>query len=223
MQTSWGKSYFYTLKTITVKYTPLITMKKYGLVILAAGGSSRLGSPKQLLPYRKDNLLNRIVSTALAVENVIAVVVIGAEKEAIKHTIAEAKILIVVNDNWASGMASSIKMGLTAVTKIDPAIQGCIFTVCDQPYITVSLLAELLTKHRNTNKAIIAAEYAGTYGTPVLIDKRYFDELMNLQKEEGAKKLLHKYMNDLATITFNGGEFDIDTKEDYKKLIDADR
>lgn len=198
-------------------------MKKYGLIILAAGGSTRLGSPKQLLNYKNKNLLNHIVSIALKVEDALAAVVIGSQKERMLAALSPYDIRIIENDDWAEGMSSSIKKGLQIMVTINPEMEGCIITVCDQPFITLSLLAALITIHQQTSKGIIAASYAGTSGTPVLFHKKYFSELMELQNEEGAKKIVLKYINDLATIPFNGGEVDIDTKDDYKKLINADR
>lgn len=198
-------------------------MENYGLIILAAGGSSRLGSPKQLLQYKRQSLLKKIVGIAVQVAPNNSLVVIGAEKESMQKELLQTGIAIAVNINWQQGMSTSIKIGLTQLLKSNAALDGCIFSVCDQPFITAGLLQNLIKKHQESSKGIIAAAYASTAGTPVLLDKKYFAELMHLQNDEGAKKILHKYNHDLATISFEGGEVDIDTKEDYKKLLDVDR
>ena len=198
-------------------------MENYGLIILAAGGSSRLGRPKQLLQYKSQSLLKKIVGIAVQVEPNNSLVVIGAEKESMQKELVQTGIAIAVNINWQQGMSTSIKIGLSQLLISNPALNGCIFSVCDQPFITAGLLQNLQKKHQQSSKGIIAAAYAGTAGTPVLLDKKYFDELMHLENDEGAKKILHKYNHDLATIPFEGGEVDIDTKEDYKKLLDVDR
>ena len=200
-----------------------IKMENYGLIILAAGGSLRLGTPKQLLQYKSQSLLKKIVRIAVEVEPNNSLVVIGAQKESMQKELAQTGIAIAVNNNWQQGMSSSIKIGLTQLLKSNAALGGCIFSVCDQPFITAGLLQNLIKKHQQSSKGIIAAAYAGIFGTPVLLDKKYFEDLMHLQNDEGAKKILHKYNHDLATIPFEGGEVDIDTKEDYKKLIDVDR
>lgn len=98
-------------------------------------------------------------------------------------------------------------------------MENCILCVCDQPYISAILLQQLLDKKKTSGKKIIACSYAETLGTPVLFNKKYFSALMNLQGDEGAKKLLSVYSDDVAPISFEKGEFDIDTKKDYEKLL----
>lgn len=198
-------------------------MKKYGLVILAAGGSSRLGSPKQLLNFNHQSLLKNIVSIAGRLSEVIGVVVIGAQHQKMLGELNNSNLSIVINTDWALGMASSIKIGLLNIIAINPLLEACIFVVCDQPYINLPLLQSLINTYEESQKGIVACVYGQTTGTPVLLNKKYFDKLMLLQKEEGAKKLIKEYSNDLTEIPFLNGEIDIDTNEDYKKLLDAFR
>ena len=196
-------------------------MEKYGLVILAAGGSSRLGSPKQLLNYNHQSLLKHIAHIALKLFNVVPVVVIGADKELMIKELSNIKIEIVNNDDWVNGMSSSIKIGLAKIIEINPLIEACIFVVCDQPFISLQILQSLIVQYEQSKKGIVACEYEGIIGTPVLLNKKYFSTLNLLRLEEGAKKIVKENPNDLAIIKFINGEIDIDTKDDYKKLIDA--
>ena len=198
-------------------------MEKYGLVILAAGGSARMGSPKQLLKYKEQSLLNNIAHIAVELKNVIPLVVVGAKSELMIQDLSGIEIDIFVNKDWADGMSTSIKTGLAKIIDINPLIEACIFVVCDQPFVSLQLLQSLINKYEQAQKGIIACEYDGIIGTPVLLTKEYFTQLNLLTQEEGAKKIVKQNPNNLAIIKFINGEIDIDTKEDYKKLIDAFR
>lgn len=197
-------------------------MMTFGLVILAAGASTRLGEPKQLLIFNEKSLLNHIVDITLDVNNTIPIIVLGAEKEKMEMELAQSNILIINNADWQDGMSSSVVAGLTKLLQLHPAIEGCLFTVCDQPFITAQLLNSLIAAYLQMGKGIVAAAYAGTVGTPVLFSKKYFTELLHLQRNQSAKQLLDKYVTDLASVPFTGGEIDIDTPEDYQKLIRGD-
>ena len=190
-----------------------------GIIILAAGNSSRLGQPKQLLQYKDATLLQHIISEASAIQDTIMVVVTGANPEEIENEIDSSKVKIAFNKDWESGMSSSIRTGLNELLKIHPEIQKCIFAVCDQPFVSHSIFESLITEYHATGKGIVASSYAQTVGTPVLFDKKYFDELLNLEGQEGAKKVITRFLDNTASIPFEKGYIDIDTEEDYNKLI----
>ena len=198
-------------------------MKKYGLVILAAGGSVRLGSPKQLLQYQQQSLLKNIVDTSLKISNAHVVVVVGAQKDIMLKELHNHVVNIVVNENWLKGMSTSIKIGLAESIALNPLMEACIFVVCDQPFINLQLLQTLIYTYEHSEKDIVACVYEDVIGTPVLFNKKYFDDFKLLENEEGAKKILTINNKDLEIIPFIHGEIDIDTNEDYKKLIDAFR
>lgn len=198
-------------------------MKKYGLVILAAGGSVRLGSPKQLLQYQQQSFIKNIVDTSLKIANALVVVVVGAQKDSMLQELNNYTVNIVINEDWSKGMSTSIKIGLAESIALNPLMEACIFVVCDQPFINLQLLQTLITTYEHSEKGIIACVYDDVTGTPVLFNKKYFADFKLLENEEGAKKLLIVNNKDLEIIPFIHGEIDIDTKEDYKKLIDAFR
>src|ERR1700743_3229576 len=102
-----------------------------GIVILAAGSSSRLGQPKQNLVYKGKTLLQRAVETAMASICETVVVVLGANTEVIKPTIANYGVEIVENIEWNEGMASSIRNGLKKVLQMNPHVQSVILMLCD--------------------------------------------------------------------------------------------
>lgn len=192
---------------------------KTGIVILAAGNSSRLGRPKQLLKYKTSTLLKNTISEALKVENTFVMVITGANHEIIKKELNSFEITIVLNPDWESGMSSSITKGLNEIIHLNPDCEECIFAVCDQPFVTTSIFENLISKHCNTQKGIVASAYSDILGTPVLFYKKYFKELLKLKGQEGAKKLIKKYNNDVVSVPFEKGHIDIDTEEDYDKLI----
>jgi molybdenum cofactor cytidylyltransferase len=193
-------------------------MDKTAIVILAAGNSSRLGRPKQLLPYQGKTLLTHIVMEALAALLQPVVVVTGAHEADIRDSLAGQSADIVYNPEWETGMASGIVAGLGKALSIEPHLQSVIVAVCDQPYISAELFRALMEKRAASGKGLIACSYSETLGTPVLFDVRYFKELTALSGDEGAKRLLRRYPDDVAAVPFPGGSIDIDTAEDFKRL-----
>lgn len=193
-------------------------MDSTGILILAAGSSSRLGRPKQLLAYRGRNLVTHVITEAVGAGLEPIVVVTGAFAQEVGAALPDGGIEIVYNPFWEEGMASGLVAGLARILLLQPDIEAVIVAVCDQPHISAALLRQLAAERRATGKGIIASGYAGISGTPVLFSQRYFEALAMLTGDEGAKKLLRLYQDDLYTVPFEQGEIDIDTEEDYLRL-----
>lgn len=194
-------------------------MKNTGIILLAAGNSTRMGSPKQLLLYQGKILLERIVDTSLQVfDNNKIIIVLGANHSEIAFQIKDKITLVSVNEEWESGMASSIKSGLQTLLNHFPEMERCFISVCDQPYLSSEVFIEMLKLADYSSKEIIAAEYAGTIGVPVLFSKKYFKKLLHLSGEQGAKKIIQQNMDDVNIFTFDEGAIDIDTPSDYENL-----
>jgi molybdenum cofactor cytidylyltransferase len=193
-------------------------MNKTGIIILAAGNSSRLGRPKQLLPYRGKTLLTHVVAEALAAPLQPVVVVTGAHEADIRDSLAGQLADIVYNPQWETGMASGIVAGLDKALSMQPHLQSVIVAVCDQPYISAELFRALMEQHTVSGKGLIACSYSETLGTPVLFDGRYFKELSVLSGDAGAKQLLRRHPDDVAQVPFPDGCVDIDTEEDFERL-----
>jgi molybdenum cofactor cytidylyltransferase len=188
------------------------------VIILAAGRSARLGSPKQLLSYRGKTLLQHSIDTALESMASQILVVLGSKKDSIKKEIEQTQIFILENSSWESGMASSISCGLTNLQIIAPESEAVILMVCDQPFVNAKLLNNLITKHKDSKQSIVASSYANTLGTPALFHKSLFVELLALQGESGAKSLIKKYSQQVGFVSFDQGSIDIDTRENYRNL-----
>jgi molybdenum cofactor cytidylyltransferase len=191
---------------------------KTGIIILAAGNSSRLGEPKQLLEYKGKSLLHHVTRQALKMTGAV-VVVSGSNNNLIENELKNLQVITVYNPEWQEGMGSSIRAGVEKIIDEFPMLESLIISVCDQPFINSSVFSELITKHKENLKGIIASAYAGILGTPVMFDRKYFGELSKLSGNEGAKKLLHVFSRDVGSIDFEKGRIDIDTKDDYEQLI----
>lgn len=194
-------------------------MNNTGIVILAAGNSSRLGKPKQGLLYKGKTLLQQTVDKAIEAGLDPLIVVLGSTAETISQDLSPQLLNTVINTHWQQGMASSISAGVSKLISLNASIENIVLAVCDQPFLTAEILQALVNKRAETGKAIVACSYGNTIGTPVLFHRSYFDKLLQLKGEEGAKKILRSYPNDVVSIPFPKGEIDIDTREDYESLI----
>lgn len=188
-------------------------------IILAAGGSSRLGEPKQLLIYRGETLLQRTINAAKQAGIECIILVLGSNKDLILSQTDAVGVDVVENENWQTGMASSLTAGIKAVKEIQPLPDAAILMVCDQPYISSSILTELISEQKTTGKPIIACEYENIIGVPALFHQSFFEQLENLDGDAGAKKLIKEYNGKVAIVPFPLGIVDIDTQDGYKQLI----
>ncbi len=185
-----------------------------GLIILAAGESKRLGQPKQNLVFKGQTLLHRTIETGQQAQCKPIIVVLGANADLITPI---AKTQTLYNKDWQKGMASSITLGVEEIKK-NPSVQQVIIMLCDQPFADAKLLNALVDKQAETGKPIVACAYNGTIGVPALFERSLFGELLQLQGNEGAKKILLAHPNDVAVIPFEKGSIDIDTPGDFEKL-----
>ena len=188
------------------------------IVILAAGKSSRLGQPKQLLPFKGKSLLQHMIHTAGAVSKDV-IVITGANAFSIESDIKKSGARTVFNKDWEEGMASSIRCGVMEIRTHLPELQAAIFMVCDQPFVTQQLLEDLIREQELSGKSIVASAYSDIAGTPVLFTENIFPELLELEGDTGARRIIAKIKERIATVSFPLGNVDMDTPEDYKKLL----
>ncbi|TFV97687.1 nucleotidyltransferase family protein [Algoriphagus kandeliae] len=194
-----------------------------GIIILAAGSSSRLGRPKQLIEYQGKNLLQRAIEAALASFADSVLVVLGWNPELIKAVVKTNSILFVENESWELGMTGSMQTGLLRYLDSEDEIgklDQILIMLCDQVMVDTELLNLLIRNKEESEKGIVACRYSGTLGVPAIFDKKYFEELLALKGKEGAKKVILQNMDDVLTIDFPEGSIDLDTEEDFKRLTD---
>ena len=192
-------------------------MSKTGIIILAAGSSSRMGEPKQLMMYKNKTFLQHIIGEAKLANLDPVICVTGYQSELIMKSISRMKVAVVYNEHWQEGMGTGITAGLKQVMLSD--IDSVILAVSDQPYISSDLFRTMIEWKDKSGKGIVACTYARTLGTPVLFTKDYFSRLQLLNGDQGAKHIVKLNLPDVCPVEFEKGEVDIDTKQDYEKLI----
>lgn len=188
------------------------------IIILAAGNSSRMGRPKQLLTLNGQTFLAIVTNEALKTDFRPVIIVVGANAEEISQQHPNPKVIYARNEHWQNGMSSSISTGLAAVLNDAPDIENVIIAVADQVHISSDVF-EALNKKKQSNHHIVACDYQQTIGTPTLFNKKYFGELLNLKGPKGARGLIEQNIDDTITVPFELGSIDIDTETDYNHLI----
>lgn len=190
-------------------------IKHCGVLIIAAGQSKRLGQPKQLLSFQGKSLINRLIGIVKDAGDFPITLVLGANAQQIQAQLTEKNIQVVVNLDWQEGMASSIRAGLENCKALD----GAMILVCDQPFINKQSIQQLLTLQQKTLLPIAACYYNNILGTPALFHKTMFSELLALQGDIGAKRIINSKIEQVAKLHFEQGIIDIDTREDYEALL----
>lgn len=189
-----------------------------GAIVLAAGGSSRLGRPKQLVEHQGQPLVARAAMAALRAGAHPVVVVLGAAAGEVGAAVARLPVMTVVNPDWARGMGTSISTGLDALVARTPAVQGVLITLADQPLVDAAALRRLLAAWERTDDAIAAAEYASRPGVPALFGRAHFDALRALPPDGGAAALLRAARANVTRVAVEEAAMDVDTPHDLAKL-----
>jgi molybdenum cofactor cytidylyltransferase len=189
-----------------------------GIVLLAAGKSSRLGRPKQLLLYHQQTLLQHCFQIASASQAQSIVIVLGSDADDIKEKLNGISADAVVNPDWEEGMASSIRFGINYLLGANQQLEGVVLMVCDQPFVTSSLINNLIQSYRRSGKPIVVSGYDNTFGPPVFFHKSLFPELLQLTGDVGAKAVIKQHADEVAVVSFPHGSMDIDTEADYENF-----
>lgn len=188
-------------------------------IILAAGSSSRLGHPKQLVRMAGESLLERTVRIATLAGVSPVFVVLGANRDSILSSVPLQGASIVFNEHWSTGVASSIHAGLHQAGLTVPACAGALFLTCDQPRVTPAHLQEMIRAfHTAPQPLIVASAYAGALGTPAIFPRSVFSFLFTLQGDRGARSILAHPPCPVVQVELPGGEIDIDEPADLPQL-----
>lgn len=182
-------------------------------VVLAAGGSTRMGTSKQLLSYQGVPLVRRAVAAALDAGASPVFVIVGAESARVGETVKGLRDVVTVeNESWREGMASSIAAGIRAVVENGDA-DGCLVTLSDQPLVDAVALRSLLDMF-SAETRIVAARYEGTLGVPAVFGREHFDDLTRLAGDAGARDWLRARAGRVCGVLMANAAVDIDTPLD---------
>ncbi|TPN89188.1 nucleotidyltransferase family protein [Aquimarina algicola] len=190
-------------------------------IILAAGSSSRMGTPKQLLTIGDTTFIEHAIKEALKVANTNICIVLGANYKTLRDHIDHHPIKIVQNKDWQSGMGSSIRCAVRECIQEGVSYQGILISLIDQPllgYEHYKIMKEYFYKDETK---IIATKLKNKLGVPAILPSQYFDELLKLQSDFGARHLIRQH-NDVVSVSANDRGIDIDTQEQYNALLKSD-
>ncbi len=187
-----------------------------GIVILAAGGSARMGEPKQLLDYDGRTLLRRAATVAVEVGCGPVAVVLGASADRMEAELAGLPVRLVRNEAWREGLSTSVKAGLAA---LEGEVESVLFVPCDLPGVDAQVLTGLIAARERSGKSIAVSGYSGTWGAPMLVARSHWPQVRELTGDRGAQKVAYAHPGDVECVPFPQGNFDIDTPADYDALV----
>lgn len=198
-------------------------MADVAAIILAAGASSRFGRPKQLAEFGGRSLVQRAIDAATDGGCRPALVVTGSESAKIVAAISDRDISTVKNTGWHEGVGSSVRAGMRDLIQAAPQTSAVVLMVCDQPFVTSEVVSALIDQWRATGKPIVASSYSGTLGVPALFDRACFEELLQLDGDTGAKRIILQNPDRVGEFSFPKGASDIDTLKDYEAIASETR
>jgi len=191
-------------------------MKNIPVLVLAAGKSSRMQTPKQLLKIGKQSLLEIVLEKALAISSSPIYCVLGANAATIQQEITTKNVVYIFNENYHEGLSTSIVSGINYLEKNHPNLEGVFILLADQPAIEINYLENLIQLFNQKNSKIIASKYPKNIGVPAIFPKMFFSELKTLKGDFGAKEFLKNNKKACILSNFNAILIDLDTKSDYE-------
>ncbi len=187
---------------------------KTAIIILAAGMSSRMGKTKQLLPYKHTTLLGWTVEQVINISNTEVICVTGANQQEVEESISEQDLTFVYNAQYKEGLSSSIRAGINYITSKN--FEKVLIILADQPFVTKNYLKDIISKSNDYPDKIIASNYGKRIGVPALFPQKYYQHLITISGDKGAKELLNKFSDTIFKMP-EVNLIDIDTQEEYKQ------
>jgi CTP:molybdopterin cytidylyltransferase MocA len=195
-----------------------MNMPRHAAIVLAAGASRRLGTPKQLLEVDGETLLHRATRIALATVPVQALVVIGAEGAAMRAAIADLDGCVVACTDWQRGQSASLQAGVSA---LHDDIDGVLVLLCDQVDLDIVHAQALLQAWRDDPARAVASAYAGVVGVPAVLPRAWFGDVLRLDGDRGARDLLRGRAAGVVKVAAPALARDIDTPRDARMVTQA--
>ena len=186
-------------------------------ILLAAGESRRMGSPKLLLPFGDSTILEQVVDNLLNSKVDELIVVVGYRAEELVRKMTNRPVKLALNPNYQHGMSTSIIAGLNLIDKRSKAIM---VALADQPLVDSKIINKLMEEFRRHDKGIVVPVHQGKRGHPVIFSIRYKEELLTLRGDIGGREINNKYPHDILEVAI-GSQYinlDVDTLNDYKRL-----
>ncbi len=184
-------------------------------IVLAAGASSRFGSPKQLVRVDGRPLMHTVVSRAVEVAGHSVTVVLGANAAELAPLLGHTPASIVINREWTEGLGSSIRAG---VARLPGSCSGVMLVLADQAAVTAEDLRRLAATWRRQPEYLVAAQYGTTLGAPAIFPRSTFRDLADLRGDRGASALFHRNPDRVMRVPMESAALDIDTPEDLLRL-----
>jgi molybdenum cofactor cytidylyltransferase len=193
-------------------------MKGIWAIVLAAGESRRMGSPKMILPYEGMTIIEKVLENVLASNVEKVVTVLGSHWEEIMKVIERFQVPHCYNSNFKDGMLSSVKCGFEFLPR---EFRAAMVFLGDQPMVETSVINQMINGYEESGKGILVPVFQNKRGHPLMVDKKYRDEIINLDDPEGLKGLLLRHPVDLLEVNTENSSVldDIDTREDYNNQI----
>ncbi|KFN45989.1 nucleotidyltransferase family protein [Arenimonas metalli] len=192
-----------------------MTTPRHALLLLAAGGSRRLGQPKQLLRLDGETLVRRAARLGLATTPAEALVVCGANADAVWAELADLPLRKAVCTAWEHGLGASLAVGLGALS---PDVDGALVVLCDQPALDADHLLALRDAWRRDPARAAASAYAGVLGVPALLPRAWFAHLAEGRQDHGARDLLRANASQVHAVAAPPLADDIDTPEQARAV-----
>ncbi|MFV9552038.1 nucleotidyltransferase family protein [Algibacter sp. PT7-4] len=190
------------------------------IVILAAGSASRMGSIKQLLPYKDISLLQNAINQAVNSKANKVYCVLGAHAKTIQKRIISCSVGFILNPNWEKGLSSSIVSSMQYLQSLTPLPNGVLIMLADQPNVDTNYINNLIQLFNTHKSKVVVSAYKNLNGVPAIFPSVYYKELLNLKGDKGAKSFLNSNANNIIRFIPKANKLvDIDTQEDYQNLI----
>jgi molybdenum cofactor cytidylyltransferase len=186
-------------------------------VILAAGESRRMGTQKLLLPFGDTTIVQAVVRTALASRVDRGLVVLGADRDAVRPKLEACGVAFAVNEDYRLGMLSSVQAGFRA---LPGKAEAAVIMLGDQPFLAARVVDAVIGAYRESRKGMVIPTFQGRRGHPILVDLKFRAEVLEIDPVEGLRRLIRAHPEDISEVEVADANIlrDLDTPEDYAGL-----